>query len=168
MSNKTENRKKAKTPPAWDCLAVTDVKVYPLPDWRKTDPVKAIANVTLNDQLILRGLRVIDGVDGLFVWYPNDPFCSDYDFLSVVFPITKQLREHIENCVLEKYSASLEPREWSVKFGQSGEHPNDQINMAISVKVTECTREGAIEKAKSVLRREYGEFADNVDVLCAE
>jgi stage V sporulation protein G len=105
MSNETENRKKAKTPPAFDCLAVTDVKVYPLPDWRKTGPVKAIADVILNDQIILRGLRVMDGVDGLFVGYPIDPFYKGDEMRNVCNPITRQLREHIENCVLEKYHA---------------------------------------------------------------
>jgi stage V sporulation protein G len=84
---------------------VTDVKVYPLPDWRKTGPVKAIADVILNDQLILRGLRVMDGAVGLFVGYPNDPFSNNDDFRTVYNPITRQLREHIENCVLEKYHA---------------------------------------------------------------
>ena len=42
------------------------------------------------------------------------------------------------------------------------------VDAIISIKVTECTREDAIEKAKSVLRSEYGNFADKVDVLCAE
>lgn len=73
--------KKTKAPPAFDCLAVTDVKlVYPLSDFRKRCTMKAIADVTLNDQLILRGLRVMDGVTGLFVGYPADPFCRDDDY----------------------------------------------------------------------------------------
>jgi stage V sporulation protein G len=150
------------------CLAVTQVQVYPFKEGPSLGHIKGIATVVLNDQFQVRGLRIMEGEHGLFVGYPLDPFFKGEEFRSVCCPISRQLREHIENCVLEKYSASLEPREWSVKFGQSGEHPNDQINMAISVKVTECTREGAIEKAKSVLRREYGEFADNVDLLCAE
>ena len=127
-----------------------------------------LATIVLNDQFQVRGLRIMDGENGLYVDYPNDPFYKGEGCRSVCCPVTRQLREHIENCVLEKYQASLEPREWHVKFGQSGEHPNDQINMSISITVTACTREDAIEKAKSVLRREYGNFADNVDVLCAE
>ena len=93
---------------SFDCLAVTDVKIFPLPDWRKTGPTKAIADVVLNDQLILRGLRVMNGVDGLFVGYPVDPFCRDDDHRVMYNPITRQLKEHIENCVLEKYHACTE------------------------------------------------------------
>lgn len=168
MSNKPEEKE---TSSAFDCLAVTRVQVFPFKEGPSMGHLLGVASVVLNDQLHVRGLRIMDGVNGLYVAYPNDPFYKGEDFRSVCFPITRQLREHIETCVLEKYQASLEPlepREWHVKFGQSGEHPNDQINMAISVKVTEYTREDAIEKAKSVLRREYGEFADNVDVLSAE
>ena len=43
--------------------------------------------------------------NGLFVGYPLDPFYKGDDFRSIVFPITRELREHIENCVLEKYQA---------------------------------------------------------------
>ena len=98
-------RKKTRTPPAFDCLAVTDVKVFPLPDWRKTGPMKAIADVVLNDQLVLRGLRVMDGVNGLYIGYPVDPFCRDDDYKLMYHPVTRQLKEHIENCVLEMYHA---------------------------------------------------------------
>ena len=151
MSKKEEKYQSS----AFDCLAVTACQVFPFQETPNMGHMKGLAQIVLNDQFMIRGLRIMDGENGLYVGYPNDPICG-------------QLREHIENCVLEKYKATLEPREWSVKFGQSGEHPNDQITMAISIKVTECTREDAIEKAKSVLRMEYGNFADKVDVLCAE
>ena len=47
----------------------------------------------------------MDGENGLFVGYPLDPFYKGDDFRSIVFPMTRELREHIENCVLEKYQA---------------------------------------------------------------
>lgn len=164
MSKKEEKYQSS----AFDCLAVTVCQVFPFQETPNMGHIKGLAQIVLNDQFIIRGLRIMDGEKGLYVGYPNDPFYKGEDFRSICNPLTKQLCEHIENCVLEKYKATLEPRVWSVKFGQSGEHPNDQINMSISIKVTECTREDAIEKAKSVLRREYGNFANKVDVLCAE
>lgn len=94
--------------PAFDCLAVTQVQVFPFEDSINHGSVKALAQIVLNDQLVLRGLRVMDGVNGLFVCYPLDPFFKGKDFRSVCNPITRQLREHIENCVLEKYQATVE------------------------------------------------------------
>ena len=154
---------------AFDCLAVTQVQVFPFKECPNMGHIKGLAQVVLNDQFIVRGLRIMDGENGLFVGYPVDPFFKGEEYRSVCFPITRQLREHIENCVLEKLKAELEPHDWVVKFGQSGEHPNDQINMAIEIKVFgEVCREDAIEKAKTILRNEYGAFANKVEVLSAE
>lgn len=92
----------------FDCLAVTQVQVFPFRDSPSLGHIKAVASVVLNDQLHIRGLRVMDGENGLFVGFPLDPFYKGEDFKSVVFPITKQLREHIENCVLEKFQCEME------------------------------------------------------------
>ena len=87
----------------FDCLAVTDVKVTVFPNLPGAAHVKGVAEVVLNDQLIVRGLRILDGTTGLFVSYPVDPFYKGEDLRSIAQPITRQLREHIENCILEKY-----------------------------------------------------------------
>ena len=84
-------------------LTVTNVQVFPFKDHNALGTCKAMANVVLNDQLVIRGLRVNDGINGLFVAYPPDPFFKGEDFRSLVIPVTRQLREHIEDCVLEKY-----------------------------------------------------------------
>lgn len=93
---------------AWDCMAVTDVKVFPFKDSVNLGHHKGLAQVVLNDQLVIRGLRIMEGLNGLFVSYPIDPFYKGDDLRSIVNPITRQLREHIENCVLEKYQATVE------------------------------------------------------------
>ena len=92
----------------FDCLAVTDVKVFPFKDGVNLGHLKGLAQVVLNDQLVIRGLRIMDGFNGLFVSYPTDPFYKGDDLRSIVNPITRQLREHIENCILEKYQAAVE------------------------------------------------------------
>lgn len=92
---------------AFDCLAVTQVQVFPFKEGPSLGHVKALASVVLNEQLHIRGLRVMDGENGLSVGYPVDPYFKGEDFRSVTFPITRQLREHIENCVLEKYQAAI-------------------------------------------------------------
>ena len=88
---------------AFECLSVTSVQVYPFKEGAVLGRIKGIASVVLNDQLIVRGLRIMDGEDGLFVGYPVDPFYKGEDYRHVVCPITRTLKEHIEACVLEKY-----------------------------------------------------------------
>lgn len=94
---------KDKTQAPFDCLAVTKVEVFPFKEGASLGRMKGMASVVINDQLQLRGLRIMDGENGLYVGYPNDPFYKGEDFRSMYFPVTRQLREHIENCVLEKY-----------------------------------------------------------------
>lgn len=93
--------------PAFDCLAVTQVQVFPFKEGVNLGHIKGLAQIVLNDQLVIRGLRIMDGHDGLFVSYPIDPFYKADDFRTILNPITRQLREHIENCVLEKYQAAI-------------------------------------------------------------
>lgn len=92
----------------FDCLAVTQVQVFPFKEGPSLGHVKGLAQIVINNQLVIRGLRIMDGEYGLFVSYPMDPFYKGDDFRSVCNPITRQLREHIENCVLEKYQAAVE------------------------------------------------------------
>ena len=84
-------------------IEVTKVDVYPFNEGAYIGRVKAIANIVLNDQIQVRGLRVMDGENGLFVGYPVDPFYKGEGFRNIVFPITAELRHHIEKSVLEKY-----------------------------------------------------------------
>ena len=84
-------------------IEVTKVDVYPFKEGINMGRTKAIANIVLNDQIQVRGLRVMDGENGLFVGYPVDPFYKGEGFRNIVFPITSELRHHIEKSVLEKY-----------------------------------------------------------------
>ena len=93
--------------PMFDCLAVTNVQVFTFKEGVTLGSMKALATIVLNDQIQIRGLRVVDGQNGLFVGFPCDPFYKGEDFRSLILPITRQLREHIENCVLEKYQAAV-------------------------------------------------------------
>ena len=87
----------------FDVLAVTKVEVFPFKGGATLGHMKGMAKIILNDQFVIQGLRIMEGENGLFVGYPNDPFYKGEDYRSVCFPMTRQLREHIENCVLEKY-----------------------------------------------------------------
>ena len=70
-------RKNSKTPPAVDCLEVTDVKVFPLPNWRKNGPMKAIAAVILLGQI---AMVYVPGFNDMFNCVP----LSMTDFLIIV------------------------------------------------------------------------------------
>ena len=157
MNKKTEEKE---TSSAFDCLAVTQVKVYPFKEGPSMGKMLAMASIVLNDQLLVRHLRIMDGENGLYVAYPNDPFYKGEDFHAVCFPMKRQLREHIENCVLEKYQASLDPVEWKVRFRLG--------NDALETIVTETDRNSAIETARAKLATRFGSVVDDAEVELAE
>ena len=157
MNKKTEEKE---TSSAFDCLAVTQVKVYPFKEGPSMGKMLALASIVLNDQLLVRHLRIMDGENGLYVAYPNDPFYKGEDFHAVCFPMKRQLREHIENCVLEKYQASLDPVEWKVRFRLD--------NDALETIVTETDRNSAIETARAKLATRFGSVVDDAEVELAE
>ena len=157
MNKKTEEKE---TSSAFDCLAVTQVQVYSFKEGHFTGKMLAMASIVLNDQLQVRGLRIMEGVNGLFVGYPNDPFYKGDDFRSICFPMTRQLREHIETCVLEKYQASLDPVDWKVRFRLD----NDTLETIVK----ETDRHSAIETARAKLATRFGSVVDDAEVELAE
>lgn len=100
MKNETENK-------TFGCLVVTHVQVHPFKEGPSMGHIKGLATIVLNDQLHLKGLRIMDGENGLYVGYPTDPFCKGEEFRSCYNPITRALREHIENEVLEAYQKAI-------------------------------------------------------------
>lgn len=90
-----------KLPSSIPCLQVTFVQVYLIQN--PTTHTKAFVRILLNDQLQLVNLRVVEGAGGLFVAYPNDPQAAE-PYRSLFYPVTKELRDHIESVVVAKYT----------------------------------------------------------------
>ena len=90
----------------FDCICVTDVRIIPIRQIEGLTHTKALAEVVFNDQLLIRGIRIVEGDNGLFITYPVPfmPFNDGSGFKASVFPITKALREHVEATVIEKYN----------------------------------------------------------------
>lgn len=95
---------------AFDCICVTDVKIQPVGQIEGVTHTRAIAEIVFNDQLLFRGIRVVEGANGLYISYPYPLYPTtgeDGQQRSSVFPITKALRDHVEAVVLEKYQDTI-------------------------------------------------------------
>ena len=138
-------KKEQKTENGFECMSVTSVQVYPFREEAKFGNMLGLATVVLNDQLVIRGLRVMGGENGMFVGYPTDPFYKGEDLRSTVFPMTRALREHIENCVLEKFLYETENA--SVKFEVELTH-RDLSGAALQMEIIAASEKEAEKKAK--------------------
>lgn len=67
---------------------------------------KAVATVTVNDEFVLKGIKVFEGENGFFASMPSRKVGNDYQ--EVMFPITKEAREQLNNVVLESYGRLVE------------------------------------------------------------
>lgn len=91
-------------------IIVTDVKIFPFNDagvGHIVGHIRALANIVLNDAIMIRGLRIMKSDNGLFLAYPVDPFFNGMDYRSIIVPITREVREYIENEVIKQYQKEL-------------------------------------------------------------
>lgn len=83
-------------------VTVTQVRIFPV---KNTDSkLKAFALITLNDCFRVRGLRVIQGENGLFVGMPRRKTKSG-KFVDVAHPLSADLNQKICDAVLDAYNA---------------------------------------------------------------
>lgn len=93
-------------PIANDGLCITEVRI----SVRSEEKLKAFVSITLNDSLVIRGIKVIEGRERLFVAMPSRAR-PDGSFQDVVHPIHQGARRSLEDQVLEIYHRVIEKRD---------------------------------------------------------
>ena len=68
--------------------------------------VKAAATIIMDGVFIVRNVRLVDGVHGLFVSMPSHKNTQG-EYKSVCFPVCKELRNQIFDEVLDAYKKAL-------------------------------------------------------------
>jgi len=97
-------------------MNITQVKFFEM----NKDKLKAFATITLNDELVISGLKVMDSVNGYFVAMPSrkntkpNDGTQDYKaYIDTVYPITKEARQYIQDTILREYHNFMESNEFS-------------------------------------------------------
>jgi stage V sporulation protein G len=67
--------------------------------------VKATAKIVLNSQLRLSNLKLVEGINGLFVGYPSDSVDDEYN--DIFYPLSPDLRTAIDDAVISEYERQL-------------------------------------------------------------
>ena len=71
--------------------------------------VKGVCSVTFNDQIAVKGVKVIEGSKGLFVAMPS--YKSGDEYKDLVYPVTKEGRQMLNESVLAAYEAQRQAAE---------------------------------------------------------
>lgn len=86
-------------------MKITQVKVYKLK--KKDSRLKGIAAVAIDDCFIINNIRIIEGVEKLFIAMPNIKG-ADGVYHDVAHPITQEARDMFEKVILEEYNKEVE------------------------------------------------------------
>ena len=79
-------------------LQITEIRI----SLRDDDKLKAFASMTFNDAFVVRGLKIIEGTNGMFVAMPSRKK-PDGTYQDVAHPINNETRQYIEDRILDEY-----------------------------------------------------------------
>ena len=88
-------------------MQITDVRVRKI---LKEGKLKAVASITLDDELVIHDIKIIDGDKGLFIAMPSKK-SSDGEYRDIAHPINSRTREKIQTMILNEYEKSLSESE---------------------------------------------------------
>ncbi len=88
-------------------MQITDVRVRKI---LKEGKLKAVASITLDDELVIHDIKIIDGDKGLFIAMPSKK-SSDGEYRDIAHPINSWTREKIQTMILNEYEKSLSESE---------------------------------------------------------
>lgn len=111
-------------------MEITDVRLRKIETEGK---LRAYVSITFDDSFVVHDLRVIDGTKGMFVAMPSKRLPNG-DHKDIAHPINTEIREKIQNAVLDVYNRELE------------EAPQVKVEAKIEEKVEESKEEANVEE----------------------
>ena len=85
-------------------MQITDVRVRKI---TKEGKMKAVVSITLDDELVIHDIKVIEGDKGLFIAMPSKK-AADGEYRDIAHPINSTTRDIIQQLILSKYQQMLE------------------------------------------------------------
>ncbi len=79
-----------------------DVRIHSI---KPNESIKGTASVNINGAFAIRGVKIIEGSNGLFVSMPSYKVGNEYK--DICFPITPECRKQLNDAVLGAYEQAL-------------------------------------------------------------
>ena len=79
-----------------------DVRIQSI---RPGDSIKGTASVNINGAFAIRGVKIIEGSNGLFVSMPS--YKAGNEYKDICFPITQECRKRLNDAVIGAYEQAL-------------------------------------------------------------
>lgn len=85
-------------------MNITDVRVRIVNN--NNDKLKAVASITIDDELVVHDIKIINGDKGYFLSMPSRK-TAEGEFKDIVHPIKTQVREQLKEQILKAYEQAL-------------------------------------------------------------
>ncbi len=85
-------------------MIITDVKVRRINSESK---MKAVVSITIDDMFVVHDIKIIDGVNGLFVAMPSRKI-GESDYRDIAHPINSETRNYLQDVIFKAYDAQVE------------------------------------------------------------
>ncbi len=84
-------------------MKITDIRVRLV---NNNEKLKAVASITIDDELVVHDIKVINGKDGYFLSMPSKK-TEDGKFKDIVHPIKTEVRESLKEQIMAAYEKAL-------------------------------------------------------------
>ena len=128
-------------------MEITDVRLRKIETEGK---LRAYVSITFDDSFVVHDLRVIDGNKGMFVAMPSKRLPNG-DHKDIAHPINTEIREKIQNAVLDVYNRELEEAPHPKVEPKVEEEVEESKEEEKEEAVEETTTEEEIEKKEEGL-----------------
>ena len=98
-SKKTTNSSKSAS------SIITDIRISPIHN--KKSSCRAMVSITLANVFCISGIKIMDGIKGLFVAMPSAKNRQD-EWHDICYPITKEFRKVMSDSILNAFDALQE------------------------------------------------------------
>ena len=88
-------------------MEITDVRIRKID---KDGKMKAIVSITFENAFVVHDIKVIEGKKGLFIAMPSRK-SLDNEFKDIAHPINPEMRNLLQDLVLEKYQETVNQEE---------------------------------------------------------
>ena len=85
-------------------MNITDIRVRIVNN--SNDKLKAVASITIDDELVVHDIKIINGEKGYFLSMPSRK-TAEGEFKDIVHPIKTEVREQLKEQILKAYEQAL-------------------------------------------------------------
>ena len=98
-------------------MQITEIRIT----LRDDEKLKAFASITLDNMVVIRGLKIIEGATGTFIAMPSRQR-KDGSYQDVAHPINRDTREWLESQVIAAYKEEVRRHPGEFPVADDDEH----------------------------------------------